>query len=857
MLKRLPRSVVLTLVLALFGSLIWLGIYAYREGFSKKWRKLITKEFAKHDLIVKFDTLTIDPFQGLVANDVSLLEDKSGKEVAHISHIRLDLDLPRLIRGEEFLERIELESADLSLPYDRPNPESERLDLNKLSATIILSEDSFDIVEATTSFYGVNIRLTGQLGRASKTPDQDKMGLLSWKPEKLKDARPVLAKIIEQLKQLRYAEETPPMLDLELTGDLEDSATLLLNASLSTQAVRLGEFLLDETNAQAVLAPDKLEITRFEAKRADRRLHATAEIPLADRDTQPAKLAAESTLSLHEFFKAVYPEHEVWNWLTLTTSPQINFEAEILLDQPFTIDEPPVDLIGEFVSGPLLVKGQRFENLEGQFHVKGQQVLFRDLTLRHATGSSKGKFIHQPQEGIRYEADIGMDPTALSEMPLPEEARAFLNRWQFGATSTIALHIEGERKSNETASWEHKGTLHVKNCGFETAALEHATLTFNVNPHSYHFDNIFMQVQPDHTRNYSGGSLEAKSISINGRTGVTILGSVIGQIDPAQIVRCFNPTIAGYLDRYRFSQPPEIKIIQGTIDPRSTSEAEADGMTNETNFTVQVKAPDLLRTQVLGKDLPFEKPRFGLVFQRNALTVTSYHAGLFGGEIEGNVLIKDLDTARNYYAKLVAKNVDFDNVAALYFPETKTKGDFSGNFTWRGRGSDLKSVEGEGTAHLLNGRTLEVPVLGPLSILLETVIGKNKITHELIHDLGMRYKLAQGRLDFEEITAHLDAYELSGKGWVDLVTDAIDFEVALTNETAAGVLLNVIYQVFGTYRCQGTLKNPKWKLAHRLSSEEAKDIARKIREKSGDLDPKELLKLDPTGILKSLLDGAR
>ena len=119
-----------------FGALIWLAVYAYQEGFTKKWRKLIVKEFAKHNLNISFDKLTIDPFQGLVANDVLLLDGSTKQEVAHFSKVRLDLDLPKLIREERFLQRIELESADLSIPYDRTDPRSKRLELRELQAIV-------------------------------------------------------------------------------------------------------------------------------------------------------------------------------------------------------------------------------------------------------------------------------------------------------------------------------------------------------------------------------------------------------------------------------------------------------------------------------------------------------------------------------------------------------------------------------------------------------------------------------------------------------------------------------------------------------------------------------------------------
>ena len=40
---------------------IWVGYYAYNEGFTKKWRKLIMQEFDRRGIEAEIGKLTIDP----------------------------------------------------------------------------------------------------------------------------------------------------------------------------------------------------------------------------------------------------------------------------------------------------------------------------------------------------------------------------------------------------------------------------------------------------------------------------------------------------------------------------------------------------------------------------------------------------------------------------------------------------------------------------------------------------------------------------------------------------------------------------------------------------------------------------
>jgi hypothetical protein len=67
------RRWTLWLMLVLLGGAVWLGVYAWDQGFTKKWRGLIAKELAKHGLRAEIGRLTLDPVEGLTARDVNYL----------------------------------------------------------------------------------------------------------------------------------------------------------------------------------------------------------------------------------------------------------------------------------------------------------------------------------------------------------------------------------------------------------------------------------------------------------------------------------------------------------------------------------------------------------------------------------------------------------------------------------------------------------------------------------------------------------------------------------------------------------------------------------------------------------------
>ena len=71
---------------------IWVGYYAYNEGFTKKWRKLIMQEFDRRGIEAEIGKLTIDPLDGLVARNIRVYSDNTRTSlVASVSYTHLTL----------------------------------------------------------------------------------------------------------------------------------------------------------------------------------------------------------------------------------------------------------------------------------------------------------------------------------------------------------------------------------------------------------------------------------------------------------------------------------------------------------------------------------------------------------------------------------------------------------------------------------------------------------------------------------------------------------------------------------------------------------------------------------------------
>ena len=78
------------LVVLILGAMAGGGWYLARKGFGRKWRGLVVEELHKHGVEASVRRLTLDPFRGLVAQDVRIFNYKKRENtIAQVSRISL------------------------------------------------------------------------------------------------------------------------------------------------------------------------------------------------------------------------------------------------------------------------------------------------------------------------------------------------------------------------------------------------------------------------------------------------------------------------------------------------------------------------------------------------------------------------------------------------------------------------------------------------------------------------------------------------------------------------------------------------------------------------------------------------
>ena len=152
------------------------------------------------------------------------------------------------------------------------------------------------------------------------------------------------------------------------------------------------------------------------------------------------------------------------------------------------------------------------------------------------------------------------------------------------------------------------------------------------------------------------------------------------------------------------------------------------------------------------------------------------------------------------------EGVDFPRVADLYFKYETARGQLNGTYDWTGLGSDPRSMRGNGKAQVTDGDIFAIPIFGPLSGILSTIIPG--VGYGQAHKANATFTIKEGVI-------HTDDFKVSGKllgmighGDVRFLDDKIDLDIRV-DASGAGVLLTPMYKLF-EYKGEGSISKPNW-----------------------------------------------
>jgi len=772
-------------VVLLFATVFWGLWYLSHCGFSQKWRQAVITELEKRGVYMTVQRLTLDPLQGLVAQDVKLRTSRErGFVVATVNEVVLDINYSNLVHGEPFLNAIELHNATVSLPLDSSSTsrKSNQLEISRLNARVLLPPHQLTIEWAEAFVRGLRITASGHWVNPEK---------LQW-PKNSFDTNPEspmsqVKKALDTLNSLQL-NGGHPSLELRFRGDLANLSSLYVEATLRSGSFSLGETgRIESIQIAATLADGLVRVDQCEVKDSHGTLDATGTLRIAIGE---ANWLLRSTLDLPGLIHAALPGSALHE-LVLYEPPllEMNGSADF-----HNSSSPTLNLYGHLAIGRFMVKSLLFEEAGTDFSWKGTgfskdhaQWYLHNAHIRHKDGEFLLNAMQTPGD-FRFNLDNRINPTALLPL-LPTEAGARLAEWEF--LTPPLLHLEGRGPSTDPSAVEVTGRAQLGATRARGTALNSATLDLGFKGNVLTCQNIKLE-RPEGTG--------AGAVAYDFSTDELRFLNVRTTLNPVEVVRIFDRDLAEQLLPYRFKTRPAL-VVNGKVGCAHDS-------WDFNRLRVEVDGARGMDYTFIKKDLSSNKISGVVSVIGDRLKLDNLDASIFGGRLRGKADISLRKAQGDYTAELATEEIDFPSLTKLYFDFDTSKGKLNGSFAFSGLHDFARAISGKGQLTVTDGNVFAIPIFGPFSGILNGVLPG--LGYNEAHKGTCTFEMHDGVVSTQDLVMEGKGFSIYGDGKLYIVEDRMDFTARLNAHGLPGTLLSPMSHLL-EYVSDGSLSKPVWR----------------------------------------------
>ena len=777
------------LLTVIFG--VWIAVYAYNEGFTKKWRKLIMEEFEKRGIDAEIEKLTIDPFQGLVARNVKIYANEKNKPLlASIDNITLDVDPIKLLRKKQSLNSVEFRNADISIPINPKEPESKKLEIKNLQAKIIIPPDIIEIKDFEGHVNGIRINVMGSLLRSQQRHNNIiNPSLPGEEITFIKEGRELIDRALDEINQLDYKKNNPPHIQIKFASDLDNPSTTSAIVIINAKDVKRAGYKYKSIYANAEYINSNFNLKELRIDDSKGTLFGDANWPI---NSKKIPFNIKSTIDFQSLLSS-FGNISLLDDITFINSPQIEAKGELHLGNADLRTDPDtklqVELIGTVKCGSFISKEILFEEAYADFSYKKNKWYVRNLTLEHASGTANGNFLWDTLSDIQFDTEIKMDPTVF--IPFFKQPPKFLTHLKFEENPTIHLSLKGKGSTTNPINWEAKGYFALGPCHYQKTPLTAATGKIQIDKKEI----IIEEFRLDREEGYINGE---KAI-IGTTNGLVNLKNISGKIFPTKLAAYFSPNIVSFLDLYNFVDPPKLEI-NGIIDTKTN---------DQSNLKINFDSKGQAYTNLFKKKIPLDQPK-GSILLKGKEIILNIETKILEGQISHKGLWEMEKDPNLYSGEIIASNIDFGSLVKLFELPTKTKGILSSNLQFKIPLKEPIKWSGSGSASLIKGNIFSIPILGPLSPMISGVLDQPLAGYSVAQSATLNFLSDQGVIKILNFQALTPGFILNGEGTIDGVNDNLELEAEMN---ARGPLRLVGWPISKLlrYKGEGTLKEPKWK----------------------------------------------
>ena len=771
-LPKIPHLLLLTLfrliLVLLFIVLPFTLFTLHYWGVPRLLTLQLTEALSGKNYHIGIKRLSLNPVRGPVAEGISI-RSNTGETLAHIDRIVVSLNLSDLLHKKVHIEALELDRANLKLPLA---PDFE-MELSEVSARILLPPDQLRISYADFTIANIQCSLTGNLLHPLQftPPNRDKQNT------KNSDIYVQLTKVLQFLREIHYTHSFPK-LQITVSGDLANlpslsaESILLQSGSFTWRTAGVNSFRLDANYRKGTFSLNALDIT-------DRLGKLHSEGVFANKE-QTGELLMHSSIDWLSWAQAS-GQLELLEKVRLTSSPQGELSIK------YNGKETPVALtvIGEAIVEDFFVKEVPVKKLFTEFAWKPGLFLTRKAEL--SSPSMTGTFDLKIEKNIAsLRAEGEMIPTKCLNW-LDEGIQKVVKLMEF--TDPGKAKITMEIPLQESAKMQGSGKLSLGRTSMRGSWIDSASGDFRIANRCATYENVQMRM---------GQGLGTGTIVYNFGAKEVLITGIRSTLPPAKLLDWVDDDVAEAASPYRLRGFP---AIQGDVKIYAL-----DPLKNRLDLKIQAK--EGLDFELLGKDLAFGPTTGTLTMRGRQLKVDVTKASLFGGNL-GLKADVSLDKQNpSYQLQVNLSRIDFPSINKLYFNYAGSEGLLSGDFSYRAKFTDQSHLEGRGSIRVEDGNVFAIPLLGPFSGIIDTLIPGSGYQKARLATADFTVKNQVIRTENLEVLGK--QFSLYGVGDIRFMADELDMAVRINAKGATGVLLFPVSKFF-EYESSGTVSKPTWR----------------------------------------------
>jgi hypothetical protein len=792
-LTRNLRSLVFLLLAAALlaaAAALW---WANRTGLPASWRGVIEHELDKQGLHVEIGALSYLPLRGVMASGVRVYADEGRRhEISRLERVLMDFDKTKLARGIYHLNKIELRNATLTLPVDPEDPEAGTLDVSDAHGTVLMpGSRRFEIRNARGRISGIevnlNARLVGYRQQSDAAEGKSEVG----------KRRKLLAHIVRELDQWRFEAGSPAKMRIFLEADANDKTALTASMTVEARNMEKNGHQLDSLSSAIEIRGDLLNVTRFHAEDSRGALDARADYDLDDRE---GRFDLDSTLE-------AVPLLTAWFGIDLPGQIVIGGSQAVAAEGEFRIDaqnQPQVHMTGHLHMEALMLRGVLFDNAESAFAWRDGGLFLRGARLMHQEGVATGKAMIQ-WPSVRIALRSSLPARIYKPFFIGQPLERVIDDFGEREGAAFDVRLEGGFDATDRHSWAYAGGGSVRNVSYRGVPVDAAECGLSLSHHELDFfDGTVVFNYQDYAlrKDFKGprtGTARIGRIRYISEKKQVEVEDVAGEIWAAPLVRLFASKVADSLEVYRFHRPPLLKG-SGIVDvtPRQ-----------RTSLDVSFSSEGAADYRFLGENLTLARPSGKVAIRGPRVKVSDLKLDAFDGPVAAAF---DFSGKDRLSGELSWTNLSIPALTSTYGFQMKGGGTATGRLEFSMQDENVSTMSGEGLLALDKTELFSVPIFGPLSTVISTVVNDRRAGYERAKSAFCTFTIKDGMLRTSDFHTATSSLTFAGDGEVDLVKRTIDMTMRMNARGLLGLITLPLRPFYGMFQFRGTgpLKNTEW-----------------------------------------------